>query len=94
MPNHVTNRLSISGEIAEKKHAYASLIGNYGRLDFNTMVPMPRSLNIPSSGFVESLALALKGKVDVFKAFLFIGTGLVLWAILTFFFHNWFFGGN
>ncbi|WP_335953721.1 hypothetical protein [Acinetobacter higginsii] len=32
--------------------------------------------------------------VDVFKAFLFLGTGLVLWAILTFFFHNLFFGGN
>ncbi len=69
MPNHITNRLSISGEIADKKRAYAALIGNYGRLDFNTMVPMPKSLNIPSSGFVESLALALKGKVDAYSRY-------------------------
>lgn len=66
MPNHITNRLSIEGEVADKKRAYSTLIGNNGYFDFNKIVPMPKELGIESGGIVDNLALALKGKVDKF----------------------------
>lgn len=64
MPNHITNRLSIFGELKDKKRAYSTLIGKTGYLDFNTIVPMPRELGIQSGGLIDNLALALKGQVD------------------------------
>lgn len=58
MPNYVTNIINLEGnkDIIEK--VLESLEGKNGDVDFNTIVPMPKSLNI-SSGSMEDQAIAV-----------------------------------
>jgi hypothetical protein len=54
MPNHVTNRLTLSGPGA---HAFMmTMINRHGMFDFHRIAPIPKALNIPSSSSVERLA--------------------------------------
>ena len=54
MPNHVTNRLTVTGDPSEVKKFFESISGGMSDenepiyMDFNKIIPMPESLNIES----------------------------------------------
>lgn len=49
MPNHITNRISVSGEEKRVKEFFDFIKGENGAIDFNKIVPMPKCLDIESS---------------------------------------------
>lgn len=58
MPNHVTNRLTVTGETEEVKKLFNHIKGIYDdgtdrKIDFNKILPMPESLNIVSGSLPE-----------------------------------------
>lgn len=62
MPNHVHNELTFEGKSKDIQRAIKSLIGANGLVNFNSIIPMPPSLNINDESTSESLAYALEGK--------------------------------
>ncbi len=68
MPNHITSRLTITGEAAEVAKVFAFIKadepdkdGSYRLMDLNKIVPMPEELDIESSTLVEDGADYLLG---------------------------------
>lgn len=68
MPNHITSRLTITGEAAEVAKVFAFIKadepdkdGSYRLMDLNKIVPMPEELDIESSSLVEDGADYLLG---------------------------------
>lgn len=59
MPNHITNRLVISGDNSEIKKMFEYINGGIDEngqqilIDFNKIIPMPKELDIPSSSDYE-----------------------------------------
>lgn len=62
MPNHVHNELTFEGKPKRIQQVIKSLIGANGLVNFNSIIPMPPSLNINDESMSESLAYALEGK--------------------------------
>ena len=51
MPNHVTSRLTVTGDSAEVQRLFAAISGGKSKhgeilMDFNKLIPLPESLNI------------------------------------------------
>jgi len=63
MPNHVTNEVRVIGGTNKERAAFIRAITNkYGRIDFNNITRMPRSMHIDESSDVEMMASAIAGK--------------------------------
>ena len=68
MPNHVTNRIKLSGE-PERIRAVMEEIKNdeigLGSVDFNKIIPMPESLNITAGSVTDKGLKAYKDFVSI-----------------------------
>lgn len=53
MPNHIRNRLTVNGSPEKVKAVFEFIKGSELAIDFNTIVPMPKSLNVSSSSDSE-----------------------------------------
>lgn len=63
MPNHVTNELTVIGGTCKERAEFIRAITNkYGRIDFNNITRMPKSMHIDESSDVEKMASAIAGK--------------------------------
>lgn len=70
MPNHVTNRIRLSGERSEinrlMEAVKADNIG-LGSIDFNKVIPQPESLDIESGGWTNRALNAYEDLVNIVK---------------------------
>ena len=48
MPNHVTNQIEFYGNQKNINKVFELIKGDNGYIDFNKIIPMPKSLNIES----------------------------------------------
>lgn len=63
MPNHVTNEIRVIGGTNKQRLAFIRAITNkQGRIDFNNITRMPKSMNIDESSWVEMYASAIAGQ--------------------------------
>jgi hypothetical protein len=63
MPNHVTNEVRVVGGTNKERAAFIrSITDKFGRIDFNNITRMPKSMHIDESGDVEMMASAIAGK--------------------------------
>lgn len=62
MPNHITNEIRIVGGTNKQRLAFIRAVTNkHGRIDFNNITRMPKSMHIEESGHVEEMASAIAG---------------------------------
>lgn len=62
MPNHITNEVKVIGGTNKERLAFIRSITNkYGRIDFNNITRMPKSMRIEESNHVEEMASAIAG---------------------------------
>jgi hypothetical protein len=78
MPNHVKNRLTITGDDAENIMSSLCTVSDDGyemRVDFNKVIPRPDGMDIDSDGWVA--LLENKFSTESFKTFIdrFVGFG-------------------
>lgn len=66
MPNHITNEILVKGTRKSVAKAIKSMIGYQGLIDFNSVLKMPKSLNIEASSLVEDFAAVLRNEVPRF----------------------------
>ncbi len=66
MPNYVINKISLSGPEEEIKKALDTLRSkeNENEIDFNNVIKMPESLNIPASSLAEDFMAAYLKTLD------------------------------
>lgn len=63
MPNHITNEIRVVGGTNKERLAFIRSITNqFGRIDFNNITRMPKSMHIEESSHVEDLASAIAGE--------------------------------
>lgn len=63
LPNHITNEIRVVGGTNKQRVGFIRGVTNkYGRIDFNNITRMPKSLLIDESTDVENLASAMLGK--------------------------------
>ncbi|ORM72401.1 hypothetical protein HA48_14695 [Pantoea wallisii] len=63
MPNHITNEVTVIGGTNKERAAFIRSVTNkYGRIDFNNITRMPKSMHIDESSDVEMMASAIAGK--------------------------------
>ncbi len=70
MPNHVTNILTITGQADEIKACLKTIKGDGNEerhIDFNKIVPRPKSLDITSGGRVDSAMALIKNDTEYFR---------------------------
>ena len=66
MPNHVMNRLRLSGEQSRINELLQSVKGEDTVLDFNKIIPMPESLNIEAGSRTDTGLKAYKDFIAVY----------------------------
>lgn len=66
MPNHITNRIIVSGEEKRVKEFFDFIKGENGAIDFNKIVPMPECLNI-ESGSDGDIGMSILSGEDKYK---------------------------
>ena len=71
MPNHIMNRLRLSGDQNRIDELLKSVKGKDSVLDFNRIIPMPESLNIEAGSRTEK---GLKAYKDFVYVYTFAGT--------------------
>lgn len=63
MPNHVTNQIRVIGGTSKQRLAFIRAVTNKsGRIDFNSITRMPKSMMIDESSWVEMYASAIAGR--------------------------------
>lgn len=63
MPNHITNEVTVIGGTCKERAAFIRAVTNkYGRIDFNNITRMPKSMHIDESSDVETMSSAIAGK--------------------------------
>jgi hypothetical protein len=78
MPNHITNILKISGSQADIEKCLSSIKGvieedgenSVRPIDFNKIIPMPKSMHITSGSSVDNAVAILKDDEKYFKGML------------------------
>ena len=71
MPNHIMNRLRLSGDQNRIDELLKGVKGKDSVLDFNKIIPMPESLNIEAGSRTEK---GLKAYKDFVYVYTFAGT--------------------
>lgn len=69
MPNHVMNKLTVTGDPQEIKEMLESIQNDkdgFGTIDFNKIIPMPESMNIESGSNTDKGLKAYTGFIQVY----------------------------
>ena len=66
MPNHLMSKLHFSGEQKRIDELLESIKGEETLFDFNTIIPMPESLNIEAGSRTENGLKAYKDFITVY----------------------------
>ena len=63
MPNHVTNQIEFYGNQKNINKVFELIKGDNGYIDFNKIIPMPKTLNLTAGGYQnEAIIYALSKK--------------------------------